>query len=133
MRLLAFPEELQEFVSHDTISVSVAEAIVSAPQELAREIISLISTGYIPTVTEIRTEIDAFTQSPQKRKVVQSKNILVDEILGTVLKLFDGVSEDNKRLLFFCPICRSEDLEQFEADGRTGYVCPACHHAIPIE
>ena len=35
MRLLTFPEELQEFVSHDTISVSVAETIASAPQDTA--------------------------------------------------------------------------------------------------
>jgi ParB family chromosome partitioning protein len=129
VRLLSFPEEIQEFVSHDTISVSVAEAIVSAPQELAPEIISRISTGYRPTVTEIKTEIESI----QKRKAVQSKNMLADEILGTILKLFNEVSEDKQSLLFFCPICRCDVLKPFEADGRTGYVCPGCHHEITIE
>ena len=47
MRLLTFPEELQEFVSHDTTSVSVAEAIASAPQELEQKMTSRISAGYI--------------------------------------------------------------------------------------
>jgi len=130
MRLLSFPEELQEFVSHDTISVSVAEAMVSAPQELMQKMISSISTGYRPTVIQIKAEVEAYAKSVLEHRAAQSKSALVDEILGTVLRHFKGVNQE--KILFYCPKCVSAVLEIAEVDGHTRKVCPKCQHAIEL-
>jgi len=132
LRLLSFPEEIQEFVSHDTISVSVAEAMASAPQELRQQIISRVSTGWRPTVAEIKTEIDAFTRPIQEHNAAQPKRMLVDDILRTVLTYSRGLSED-EYLVFSCPKCLNGALEYFEVRGENGWMCSKCHHTLTIE
>jgi len=71
VRLLSFPNKIQEFLSRDKIGASVAEAIASTPLEIQNKLISIIEEGWTPTVSQVL----AFARNEEEKSKTQPENL----------------------------------------------------------
>jgi len=74
LRLLTFRAEIQDLVSRDIISVSVAETIASAPQNIQNQVISRIYEGWQPTVRELKEYIASLEKPKEPRSTTKGQH-----------------------------------------------------------
>lgn len=126
LRILNFPEKIRSLVSYDTITSSVAEAIVAAPMEVQRQIISRIESGWRPTVAQI----EGFRKTPES--VQQNIGLQRDQVMARIKELETEIAQTQLPLitqgLMFCPACFRTQLKPVHIDGDIflRYVCGEC-------
>ena len=105
LRLLNFPKWIQELVSRETLSVSVAEAIASTRPEIQEKLFSMIQEGWEPTVKRVcefaQTSLQLGESTRTSKSTGESKGAgqtIAEKVANAV-----RTGEDNFRVP--CSIC----------------------------
>jgi len=105
LRLLNFPKWIQELVSRETMSVSVAEAIASTPPEIQQKLLSMIQKGWEPTVKRVCEFAQANMQPEKSTRTSEAsseskraRQTIAEKVANAV-----RIGEDNFRVP--CRIC----------------------------
>jgi ParB family chromosome partitioning protein len=128
LRLLSFPAELQELVSHDTITVTHAEALARLMDKpsLLKQAIAKVVDGKL-TTKQTELLIEELTGSDVRREYRLDSLTNRDYLLQLLRYIYASLPQDNQT----CPICYGK-ADYDDSEGNAQIFCKDCRWSLDV-
>jgi ParB family chromosome partitioning protein len=128
LRLLSFPTELQELVSHDTITATHAEALARLADKpsLLKQAIGKVVDGKL-TTKQTEQLIDQLTRIKGDREIMRNYLTSRDSLLSLLRYIFANLPRDDQT----CPICYGS-ANYDDSDDKPRVFCNDCGFSLDV-